>query len=129
MLGLLLDECMSPRLPGRFYDYGIYAVHVRDRGMLGSADHVVWELAQHEMLALCTINGGDFRKLAKRGAHSGLLVIPSGGNTEQQFRWTSIGILRALRSNSGGALANRYIEVSDDCDIAASEYDDLHSLH
>ena len=129
MLGLLLDECMSPRLPDRFNQFGIYAVHVRDRGMLGSKDHVIWELAQHEMLALCTINGSDFRKLAKKAPHSGLVVIPGGGNVDQQFRWTSTGILQALRSNSNAGLANRYIEVDEKSDIAASEYDALNFLN
>ena len=56
-------------------------------------------------------------------------IIPGGGNMDQQFRWTSSGILQALRSNSDGRLANRYIEVGEKSDIAASEYDDLNFLN
>lgn len=129
MVGILLDECMSPRLPSRFNGLGIHAIHIRDRGMLGVQDHSVWQLAQHEMLALCTINGSDFRKLAKRGPHNGLIVVPSGGNVDEQFNWTAAALLQALRSNSNAGLENRYIEVDESSAIVVSEIHDLDPYH
>lgn len=129
MVGLLLDECMSPRLPPRFIECGIQAIHIRDRGMLGLQDHTIWGYAQEQELAFCTINGCDFRKFARRGPHRGLVVIPSGGNAESQFKWTAQGILQALRSNSGTGLVNRYIEVDQTGTIASSEYYDLTRLN
>jgi predicted nuclease of predicted toxin-antitoxin system len=125
MVGLLIDECMSPRLPGRFHELGFHALHVRDRDMLTSNDDEVWNLAQSEGLTICTVNGKDFRQLARKGPHHGLIVIPSGGNPEQQFKWTASGILQGLRSNTGTGLQSRYIEVDENSEIAAVEFDDL----
>jgi predicted nuclease of predicted toxin-antitoxin system len=62
---LPLDENMSPRIVRSLWERDVDAIHVRDRGLLGAADHEIWRFARQEVRTIVTINGKDFRKLAK----------------------------------------------------------------
>jgi predicted nuclease of predicted toxin-antitoxin system len=77
---LLLDENMSPRIVRSLWDRDVDAVHVRDRGLLGAADHEIWKFARQEVRTIVTINGRDFRKLAKKKSGS------SGRGRHSQWR-------------------------------------------
>ena len=58
---------------------GLDVVHVRDRGMLETADHVVLERAHLEDLVFVTCNVADFVKLARaRELHPGIVLIEDG---------------------------------------------------
>lgn len=119
---ILLDECMSPRILPQLWDLGVDAVHVRDRNMLGVEDHIVWRYAQENGRAVVTINKGDFLKLAKSSkAHSGLVVIPSGGTTHAQFLWLSAALTWISTSNTGNGFLNRYVEVDESGNIVFAE--------
>jgi predicted nuclease of predicted toxin-antitoxin system len=85
---LVLDENISPTLVPRLWEEQIDTVHVRDRGLLSSPDHVIWEFALSEKRAVVTINGRDFVALAKRSSiHHGIIVIPSGGLRNEMFSY------------------------------------------
>ena len=83
---LLLDENTSPRIVASLWHLQVSTVHIRDRGLLGAADHEIWKLANGRSHTIVTINGRDFMKLASRTeAHSGIIVIPSGGSADAQL--------------------------------------------
>jgi predicted nuclease of predicted toxin-antitoxin system len=85
---LLLDENTSPRIIKALWEQQVDAVHVRDRGLLGAPDHILWKLAVEESRTIITINGKDFRRLAERTElHPGVVVIPSGGNANSQLNF------------------------------------------
>lgn len=116
---------MSPRLPPLFWADGIYAFHVRDRDLLGALDEAVWQYAQRNEVSVVTINGIDFSKLARRGPHFGLIVIPCGGNLDQQFRLVMAALLFAQRTNTGSGMKNRYLALDAGGEIIAFEEHDL----
>lgn len=111
---LMLDENISPKLVNPLWDQGIDAIHVRNRGMLGFADHTLWEYANTEGRIIVTINKGHFMRLAKLSIlHPGILVIPSGGTRDEQFDYVMTAVTWAAdRNYPGSAFANRYVEVS-----------------
>jgi predicted nuclease of predicted toxin-antitoxin system len=83
---LLLDENTSPRIVNLLWKRQVDAVHIRDRNLLGAADHEIWRFAQQEARTIVTINGRDFRRLAKSSPeHRGIVVIPSGGSPDAQL--------------------------------------------
>jgi predicted nuclease of predicted toxin-antitoxin system len=68
---LLLDENTSPRIVNLLWKRQVDAVHIRDRNLLGAADHEIWRFAQQEARTIVTINGRDFRRLAKSSQNIG----------------------------------------------------------
>jgi predicted nuclease of predicted toxin-antitoxin system len=120
---LLLDENMSPRIVRSLWDLDVDAVHVRDRGLLGAADHEIWKFARQEVRTVVTINGRDFRKLAKHSMdHPGVVVIPSGGSPDAQLEFIMSAVTWVTTStNSPDGFSNRYLEVGDKGEIILAE--------
>ena len=80
MIHLLLDENLSPWVAHQLRIAGHDVVHVRERGLLGSPDHVVVARASDESRILVTANVGDFRRLASaRELHAGMVMFIEGG--------------------------------------------------
>jgi predicted nuclease of predicted toxin-antitoxin system len=76
---LILDENVSPATVRPLTEAGHDVCHVRDRGLIGQPDHMVWRRAIAESRILVTINARDFVRLAEREElHGGLVTFPSG---------------------------------------------------
>jgi predicted nuclease of predicted toxin-antitoxin system len=104
------------------WERDVDAVHVRDRGLLGASDHVIWKFARHEARTIVTINGKDFRKLAKDSqAHPGIVVIPSGGSPDAQLEFIISAVTWVTSTNSPDGFSNRYLEVGDEGEIILAE--------
>lgn len=120
---MIIDECVSPRLVPLLWQEGHDVIHVRDRGMLSTDDHVVWHFACSENRTVCTINGVDFRKLAARtSAHPGVLVLPSGHNPTSQFNLVWRAIDWVTNSNTATGFGNQYIEIGDRGEIICADF-------
>ena len=103
-VSLFLDEMISPSLVGRFWSESVDAVPARDRGLLSASDSKVWRYAQTEQRAVVTSNAGHFRALAldtnKNGSdHHGLLLIPNGGNRDEQFAYITSALTFVAQNN------------------------------
>lgn len=120
---LILDENVSPSLVDPLWEQGVDAVHVRNRGMLGVDDHVLWTYATAKSRTVVTINKAHFVRLAKLAvAHPGVLLIPSGGNRDEQFEYVMTPVIWAANTNYPvSAFANRCIEVSVTLDLMIEE--------
>ena len=119
---LLLDENTSPRIVRALWERQVDAVHVRDRGLLGAADHEVWKFAKVERRTIVTINGKDFRKLARDSLdHPGILVIPSGGSPDAQLQFIMSAVRWVNSANSPTGFSNRYLEVGESWEIVLAE--------
>jgi predicted nuclease of predicted toxin-antitoxin system len=127
-LRLILDENVSPATVRALTEAGHDVYHVRDRGLIGQPDHVIWRRAIDESRILVTINARDFTRLAAREAlHAGLVTFPSGSRPAEQLML----ILRAIEHfeaqvQQGGDVMNRWLDISSDggiriTDIPASE--------
>jgi predicted nuclease of predicted toxin-antitoxin system len=120
---LVLDENISPSLVDPLWERGVDTVHVRNRGMLGVADHVIWQYANAEARTIVTINRAHFMRLAKLSMlHPGVLGIPSGGTRDEQFEHIITAVTWAASANyPGSAFANRCVEVSVTLEITVEE--------
>jgi predicted nuclease of predicted toxin-antitoxin system len=119
---LLLDENMSPRIVRSLWERDVDAVHVRDRGLLGAADHEIWKFAVQEVRTVVTINGRDFRKLAKTSQeHPGVVVIPSGGSPDAQLNFIMRAVTWVTSANTLDGFSNRYLEIGDRGEIILAE--------
>jgi predicted nuclease of predicted toxin-antitoxin system len=119
---LLLDENTSPRIVPKLWERQINAVHIRDRGLLGAPDHELWKLAKQEARTIVTINGKDFRKLAKNSQeHPGIVVIPSGGSPDAQLESIMSAVTWVTSTNSSEGFSNRYLEIGDNGEIILAE--------
>ena len=109
----LLDENVSPTIVRSLSAVGHDVYHVRDRGLIGQPDHVIWRRAVDEDRVLVTINAGDFVRLAEREElHGGLLTFPSGSRPDDQLAL----ILRAIERFSadraqGEDSLNRWLNI------------------
>jgi predicted nuclease of predicted toxin-antitoxin system len=123
MLKLMLDEMISPALVAPLWEQEIDTVHVRDRDMLQTDDHVIWEYATREMRALVTINRSHFMRLAKGSIfHPGVIAIPNGGSREEQYDYVMNAVAWASTSNQPqSAFMNRFVDVSVTHDIQFDE--------
>jgi len=82
---LLIDEDLSPSVAQALSAEGVDACHVRDRKMLGGADHRVLDRAFKEDRILVTANVEDFVKIARRRElHAGIVLIEDGGLVRAQ---------------------------------------------
>jgi predicted nuclease of predicted toxin-antitoxin system len=94
---LLLDENLSPDI-------------VRDRGLAGAPDHIVWRRAIDEARILVTINERDFLKLAGRDElHGGLVTLPFGTTRDEQFDLI-LQAVAALGAQDGGGM-NTWLRI------------------
>lgn len=120
MMKTLLDENISPALLGPLWDREIDTATVRDRGLLGADDHIIWRLAQGESRTVVTINAGDFRRLARQTpGHAGLIIIPSGSGRDGQLRMIESVIAKAREENAIlPTFRSRIYEVLEDGSIA-----------
>jgi predicted nuclease of predicted toxin-antitoxin system len=119
---LLLDENTSPRIVRALWERQVDAVHIRDRGLLGASDHELWKFATQEARTIVTINGKDFRKLAEQSeAHSGVVVIPSGGSPAAQLEFIMSAVMWATSTNASNSFLNRYLVVGNDGEITLAQ--------
>ena len=119
---LLLDENTSPRIIKALWEQHLDVVHIRDRGLLGAADHILWNLAVEESRTIITINGKDFRRLAERTeVHPGVVVIPGGGDANSQLNFIMSAVNWMTSTNSELSLSNRYIEINESGEIEVAE--------
>ena len=113
---LLLDENVSPTVVPSLAKKGHDAYHIRDRGLIGAPDHVIWRRAVDEGRVIVTINAHDFVRLARReDLHGGLITFPSGATADQQVNL----ILRAVETleAAGGDPVNRWLDIAEDGEI------------
>jgi predicted nuclease of predicted toxin-antitoxin system len=113
MVPLLLDECVTPSYFAKFWDAGIDAVHIRDRGLLQVRDHTIWARGISERRAIVTINESDFLKLWREcaGYNPGLVIIPSGVR-EAQFQCILSAVNHLRAQNPSATFAHRYLKMS-----------------
>lgn len=115
---LLLDENISPNIVEELWRNDVDALHIRDRNLLEAPDHEIWRFANQENRAVVTINGRDFLKFAQKSeSHSGLVVIPSGGNRVVQLNLIMTAVAWVNSANSPAGFTNRYIEVGENGEI------------
>jgi predicted nuclease of predicted toxin-antitoxin system len=113
---LLVDEDLSPFAASRLRtEYGIDAVHVRDRGMLGASDQRVLACAYREDRILVTANVGDFEQLAAScEVHPGIVLVMDGGLRREE----QIAIIQAavatlgVEAREGRDMINRVLRIS-----------------
>jgi predicted nuclease of predicted toxin-antitoxin system len=98
---LLLDENVSPSIVHALREAGHDVYHVRDRGLIGRPDHVIWRRAVAESRVVVTINTHDFVRLARREElHAGPITFPSGSTSEQQS-WLILRAITAFEVDRG----------------------------
>lgn len=74
------------------------------------------------MRTIVTINGRDFRKLAKRSQdHPGVVVVPSGGSPEAQLSFIMSAVTWVTSTNSQDGFSNRYLEIGNKGEIVLAE--------
>lgn len=120
---LLLDENVSPSAVGPLAEAGHDAYHLRDRGLTGQPDHVIWRRAIAESRVLVTINARDFVRLAEREElHGGLITFPSGSRPAEQLAQISRAIeaFEADEARGQGPI-NRWLDIGDDGDIRITD--------
>jgi predicted nuclease of predicted toxin-antitoxin system len=75
---LLFDENLSPALPRLLADLFPNSAHLRDLGLVGADDAVIWGMAAHQGFVLVT-KDDDFLELSVlRGAPPKVIVIGLG---------------------------------------------------
>jgi predicted nuclease of predicted toxin-antitoxin system len=123
---LLIDEDLSPWVAGRLcVERLIDAVHVRDRGVLGSSDREVLSLAFSEDRILVTANVGDFERLARaQDVHGGIVAILHGGLRRAEQLEVMLLAVDALAAEfrAGRDLINRVLRITA---TGATEFLDL----
>lgn len=107
---LLLDENQSARVAVELRAEGHDVVHLRERGRLGRSDPEVLDLAFTEDRVLVTANVGDFRKLAAREIHAGLVLLLDGGLRRDEQLEVLRRVIEALQT--AGDLVNRALTVA-----------------
>jgi predicted nuclease of predicted toxin-antitoxin system len=117
---LLLDENLSPRVAIELRTDGHDAVHIRERGRLGTSDAAVLELAFVEDRILVTANVADFRKLAAaREVHAGIILLLDGGLRRDEQLEVLRRVIVALET--AGDLVNRALTVAVDGGFSLEE--------
>jgi len=115
---VLLDENVSPSIVPQLRTDGHDVYHVRDMGLRGLPDHVLWRRAIDEGRILVTINVRDFLKLAEKAElHGGLVTFPSGSTPHEQ-----LSLIRAgLAALSGVGALNRWAKLGNDGSVEITE--------
>ena len=117
---LLLDENLSPWVAETLRADGLDAAHVRDRGLLGAPDRVVFQAAFAEDRVLVTSNVEDFVKLARaHEVHPGIVLVEEG---DLRRDGQLLVVRRAVVALHGERdLVNRVLRVWPDGEIALEE--------
>ncbi len=120
---LLLDENVSPSAVHPLAEAGHDLYHLRDRGLIGQADHVIWHRAIEESRVLVTINARDFVRLAEREElHGGLITFPSGSTSAEQLVLISRAIEAFETDRARGQDSiNRWLDIADDGQIRITD--------
>jgi predicted nuclease of predicted toxin-antitoxin system len=118
---LLLDENLSPAVAERLRrEDGLDAIHVRDRGLLEAADHVVLERTYADDRIFVTCNVDDFLRLARaRELHPGIVLLEEGDllrDEQLQIVRAAVSVLRGERD-----LINRVLRIWLDGTIAIED--------
>jgi len=122
-LRLLLDENVSPANVRPLTETGHDVYHVRDRGLTGQPDHVIWRRAIDESRVLVTINARDFVRLAEREElHGGLITFPSGSTPAEQLALIRLAIAQfELDQEEGRDRMNRWLDIRDDGEVRVTD--------
>jgi predicted nuclease of predicted toxin-antitoxin system len=116
---MLVDENCSPSISSGLWAEDIDNFALRDRGLLGSPDHEVWELAQRDQRTIVTIDIGDFERFAERSpTHFGILTIPAGTLRDKQLGLVMQGV-QFIRSQ------NRILPSFRDQIVAVAEFGEV----
>lgn len=117
------EENVSPSNVRPLSEAGHDVYHVRDRGLTGQPDHVIWRRAVDETRIVVTINARDFVRLARREElHGGLVTFPSGSRPHEQLML----IVRAIEHLEAGHAQgrdpmNRWVDVGRDGEVRVTD--------
>jgi len=113
VIGLLLDEHISPALVGRLADLGIYAQSVPHVGLAGRGDREIWQYALDHDFAVVTTNVRDFVELLDVHVHPGLIFLRESGlsRTEQRDRLKP-AVEHVQDAGDPDFLLNKLIEIT-----------------
>lgn len=114
---------MSPSAVHPLAEAGHDLYHLRDRGLIGQADHVIWHRAIEESRVLVTINARDFVRLAEREElHGGLITFPTGSTSAEQLVLISRAIEAFETDRARGQDSiNRWLDIADDGQIRITD--------
>jgi predicted nuclease of predicted toxin-antitoxin system len=110
---LLLDENITPAAVPVLAAEGLDVYHVRDRGLLGVADHALLDRAYEEDRIVVTLNVGDFEDLVRgRELHAGVVLLEAAGLRRDE----QIELLRrvVVAIAEHGAMINEVLRVAAD---------------
>ncbi len=96
---------------------------MRDRGLTGQPDHVIWRRAIDESRVLVTINARDFVRLAEREElHGGLITFPSGSTPAEQLALIRLAIAQfELDQEEGRDRMNRWLDIRGDGEVRVTD--------
>jgi len=107
----VLDENLTPRAALQLNAAGHDFWHVRDRGLIGRPDQVIWQRALGEGRVLFTVNHGDFVALASRSElHAGLVLVPPDLLIAEQCSM----LMTFTRNSADADLTNEVISLAED---------------
>jgi predicted nuclease of predicted toxin-antitoxin system len=84
---LLFDENLAPRLAAALSDLYPSSIHVRDCGLLGATDGLVWQYAQENGFVIVSKDSDYFQRSALRGGPPKViwLRIGNGNSARAEF--------------------------------------------
>jgi len=82
---LLFDENLSPKLPHLFGDQFPDSRHVRDCGLKGQSDQVIWEYARDHGFILVSKDGDFYQRSLLFGAPPKFIWLCLGNCTRDQL--------------------------------------------
>jgi predicted nuclease of predicted toxin-antitoxin system len=111
-LKLLLDENLSPRVASTLCKDGVDAAAVRDRGLNGATDALVFQYAFDDDRIVVTKNVRDFEKLAQScDLHAGVILLEDTLRYEGQLE----RLRKALTEiELRGDLVNTVLRIAED---------------
>ena len=82
---LLFDENLSPKFPLLLHNQFPGSVHLRDCGLKGRADQVIWEYARNGGFTLVSKDSDFYQRSLLLGAPPKLVWLRVGNCTRQQL--------------------------------------------
>jgi predicted nuclease of predicted toxin-antitoxin system len=116
MIKYLIDENLSSQVALRLREeLCLDMVHVRERGLLGEPDPVVFRAAYDEDRILVTANVRDFQALARSAElHAGVVLLLEGGlrlPAQMDVMRRAVQLI-AEEAAAGRDMINRSLEIS-----------------